>query len=108
MNNTYILLGIATMSIVTIVLRFLPFVFLKNDKEYKTLNYLGNVLPCAIMAMLVVYCLKDISFTNVNNYVPTLIACTLVSITYIVSRKTLLSIIFGTAIYMILVQFVFI
>ena len=60
MNNTYILISIAIMAIVTIVLRAIPFIFLSNKKEYKTLNYLSNVLPCAIMGMLVVYCLKDI------------------------------------------------
>ena len=108
MNNTYILLGIATMAIVTIVLRFIPFVFLNDSKEYKTLNYLSKVLPCAIMGMLVIYCLKDINFSSTRNYVPTLIASAIVSISYILKRKSLISILLGTIVYMILLQFVFI
>lgn len=108
MNNTYILLGIITMSLVTIALRFIPFIFLSDKKEYKTLNYLSKVLPCAIMGMLVVYCLKDVNFNSVNNFVPELIASGIVSISYVIKRKTLLSIIVGTVVYMILVQFIFI
>ena len=107
MNNTYVLIGIATMSLVTIILRFIPFIFLNDKKEYKTLNYLSKVLPCAIMGMLVVYCLKDINFTNTKNYLPALIASSVVAISYIYKRKTLLSILLGTIIYMALLQLIF-
>ena len=104
MNNTYILIGIITMSVVTILLRFIPFIFLNDKKEYKTLNYLSKVLPCAIMAMLVVYCLKDVNFENTRNFVPALIASLVVSTSYIMKRNTLLSILLGTIIYMIPLQ----
>lgn len=108
MNNTYILIGIATMSIVTIVLRFIPFIFLNDKKEYKTLNYLSRVLPPAVMGMLVIYCLKDINFVSTKNYLPAIIATLIVSISYIHKRKTLLSILLGTITYMILIQFIFV
>lgn len=107
MNNTYILISIAIMAIVTIVLRAIPFIFLSNKKEYKTLNYLSNVLPCAIMGMLVVYCLKDINFNTTRNFLPALIATSVVSISYIIKRRTLFSILLGTITYMFLLQFVF-
>ena len=107
MNNSYILIGIAIMSIVTIALRFIPFIFLNDKKEYKTLNYLSKVLPPAIMGMLVVYCLKDINFESISDFVPTLIATLIVAISYIIKRNTLLSIITGTIAYMLLLQFVF-
>lgn len=107
MNNTYILVGIATMSIVTVILRFIPFIFLYNKKEYITLNYLSKVLPCAIMGMLVVYCLKDINFESAKNFLPALISSGIVAISYIAKRKTLFSIILGTISYMILIQYIF-
>ena len=107
MNNKYIFLAILIMAIVTIILRFIPFVLLSDKKEYRTLNYLSKVLPCVIMGMLVVYCFKDVSFTNAKNYISTLVASSVVSISYIMKRKTLLSIILGTTIYMLLLQFVF-
>lgn len=107
MNNTYVLICILTMAVVTIVLRFIPFIFLNDKKEYKTLNYLSKVLPPAIMGMLVIYCLKDVNFETSRNFVPALIASSVVAISYILKRKTLLSIISGTLIYMVLLQFVF-
>lgn len=107
MNNTYIMIGIAIMSIVTIILRFLPFIFLKDKKDYEILNYFSKVLPCAIMGMLVIYCLKDINFLATKNFVPAIIASIVVSISYIIKRKTLFSILAGTITYMILLQYVF-
>lgn len=107
MRNKYILISIVVMAVVTIILRFIPFIFLSDKKEYKTLNYLSKVLPCAIMGMLVVYCLKDINFSSLKNFVPALIASGIVAISYIIKRKTLLSILMGTIVYMLLVQFIF-
>lgn len=107
MNNNYVLIGIAIMSLVTILLRYIPFIFLNDKKEYKTLNYLSKVLPCAIMGMLVVYCLKDINFESTKNYLPALIATSVVAVSYIYKRKTLLSILLGTIVYMLLLQLVF-
>ena len=107
MNNTYVLIGIATMALVTIALRFIPFIFLNDKKEYKTLNYLSKVLPCAIMGMLVIYCIKDVKFDSARNFVPTFIASAVVAFSYILKRKTLLSILLGTFIYMFLLQVVF-
>lgn len=107
MNNTYVIIGIGIMSIITIILRSIPFIFLNDKKEYKTLNYLSKVLPGAIMGMLVVYCLKDISFDSIRNFLPAIIASLIVLISYVYKRKTLLSILLGTATYMVLLQFVF-
>lgn len=107
MNNKYVLTGIAIMSIVTIILRFLPFIFLNDRKEYKLLNYLSKVLPSAIMGMLVIYCLRDISFTSVGSFLPALIASSITAATYIWKRGTLFSILIGTATYMFLIQVIF-
>lgn len=105
--NKYVLIGIAVMSIVTIVLRFLPFIFLDDSKDYKMLNYLSKVLPSAVMGMLVVYCLRDVNLSSVFNFLPTLIASLLTALTYIWKRSTLFSILFGTIAYMFLIQVIF-
>lgn len=107
MNNKYVLTSIAIMSIVTILLRFLPFIFLNDKKEYKLLNYLSKVLPCAVMGMLVVYCLKDISFESTKGSIPAIIACGITALSYIWKRKTMFSIALGTFVYMFLIQTVF-
>ncbi len=94
--------------IVTILLRFIPFIIFNNDKKIpKIIKKLSSSLPYAIMSMLVVYCLKDISITNVDSIIPILISCLIVGCLYVWKRNTLISIVIGTICYMILIQFVF-
>ena len=71
------------------------------------IEYLGTVLPCAIMGMLVVYCLKDISFLRSPYGLPELIACCVVAALHVWKRNSLLSIGGGTVCYMLLIQLVF-
>ena len=66
-----------------------------------------RVLPYATMGMLVVYCLKNISFSGIRIFVPELFAGAAVVLTYLWKKNTLLNIIAGTILYMILIQFVF-
>lgn len=108
MTNTQVWYAIAIIVLVTALTRFLPFILLSNSKKTpKIIDKLGKLLPYAIMGMLVVYCLKDISFTSVGGYLPSLISCVIVALLYIWKKNTLLSIIVGTVSYMLLVQFVF-
>ena len=93
---------------VTLLLRFLPFLIFNGKRETSPyIIYLGKVLPYAIMGMLVIYCLRGISFTAAANFLPELIACAVVVLAHVWKRNTLLSIISGTVCYMLLVQFVF-
>ena len=93
---------------VTLLLRFLPFLIFNGKRETPPyIIYLGKVLPYAIMGMLVIYCLRGISFTAAANFLPELIACAVVVLAHVWKRNTLLSIISGTVCYMLLVQFVF-
>ena len=97
---------IAVMSIVTILLRALPFlVFRKRTPKYVT--YLGRVLPPAMIGLLVVYCLKDITPGTCPYGIPELIASACVVIVQVLKRNSLVSILAGTVIYMVLVQQVF-
>ena len=97
---------IAAMSIVTMLLRFLPFiVFRKQTPQY--ILYLGKVLPPAIIGMLVIYCLKDIT-PLINPFgIPELIAGACVAAIHVWKRNSIISILAGTIIYMVLVQMVF-
>ena len=97
---------IAVMAIVTMLLRFLPFIiFRKETPEY--ISYLGQVLPAALIGMLVIYCLKDTSFMEAPHGIPELIAAGIVVVLQAWKRNSLLSILSGTVIYMLLVQLVF-
>jgi len=108
MTELHAIATIAIAAAVTAVLRFLPFlIFGENKKTPAIVTYLGQVLPFAIMGMLVVYCLKDVSFTSAPFGIPEAIGCAAVAGLHIWKRSTLLSIGGGTVIYMLLVQFVF-
>jgi len=97
---------IAVMSLVTVLLRFLPFlVFRKRTPPY--ISYLGRVLPPAIIGMLVVYCLKDITLTAAPFGLPEALAAACVVGMQVWKRNALVSILSGTALYMALIQLVF-
>ena len=97
---------VAIMAIVTILIRSLPFLVFRQ-KTPKYITYLGSVLPPAIIGMLVVYCLKDISLSVHPFGIPELIAVACVAGVQVWKRNSLISILAGTLIYMILVQMVF-
>ena len=106
LSQTWI--AIAIIALVTALLRFLPFlIFSGKAKTPRIIERLGRLLPSAIMAMLVVYCLKGVSFSSVNGFLPELIASAVVAISYLIKRNTLVSIIIGTVVYMLMVQLVF-
>lgn len=105
-NLFYSFLVVSVIALVTALLRFLPF-FVFNGKRSipKFVKYLGAVLPYSIMAMLVVYCLKDISFINYSGWLPAMISVIAVIILHVWKRNTLLSIVGGTVCYMLLIRF---
>ena len=108
MDKLHSILLIAVVALVTIVLRFLPFlIFGENRRTPPIVAYLGKVLPFAIMGMLVVYCLKDVRLTAAPFGISELIGCAIVAGLHVWKRSTLLSIGAGTIVYMLLVQFLF-
>ena len=97
---------VAVMAVVTMLLRFLPFlVFRKEPPAYIT--YLGKVLPPAIIGMLVIYCLKDVSLTARPYGLPELISVAAVAAVQAWKRNSLVSILTGTVLYMVLIRLVF-
>lgn len=102
------ILLVLVMAVVSFLLRAFPFLVFSGKRETpKFVLYLGKVLPFAIIAMLVVYCVKDISFDAVSHFLPYIIAGAVVVLLHIWRRNTLLSILAGTLSYMALVQFIF-
>ena len=102
------ILIVVVVALVTAFLRFLPFlIFGENRTTPPLIAYLGQVLPFAIMGMLVVYCLKDVSFLSGSFGIPELLGCAVVALLHVWKRNTLLSIGAGTVCYMLLVQLVF-
>lgn len=100
---------IAICSIGTLITRFLPFIIFKGSKPVpEFVHYLGKALPPAIFALLAVYCLRGINIFQGNRGIPEFIGVSATTILYIVSKKNMMAAIAGgTAVYMILVQFIF-
>ncbi|MCR5626403.1 MAG: AzlD domain-containing protein [Lachnospiraceae bacterium] len=109
MVDSQVILTIVVAALATMFTRFLPFLIFNGKKKIPDyVMYLGDRLPYAIIAMLIIYCLKDVSFNETANYLPNFIAIGVVAILHFWRKNTLLSIIGGTAVYMILVQVVFV
>lgn len=108
MNDLYTWCAVGIIAAVTILLRILPFIVFSNNRQTpKIIEKLGALLPYAIMGMLVVYCLKEVTFTSLSGFLPALISSVLVGVLYVWKRNTLISIIAGTVCYMILMQTIF-
>ena len=105
--NERIWLLIAVVALVTALIRFLPFILFGNKRRVPPIvNRLGKTLPFAVMGMLVVYCLRNMSFSSVTAPLAEIIASLSVVLIHLWRRNTLLSIIVGTVCYMLLVQLV--
>ena len=113
--------SIAVMALVTFLTRALPFLlFDRGSAPPKVVLYLGKVLPPAVIAMLIIYCLRNVSFSipadwtseailsAMSTWAPQLAAAAAVVVLHLWIRNNLLSIFGGTVLYMVLVQAVFV
>lgn len=109
MNPYNSLAIIFVVSVCTLLTRALPFMIFGGKRQVpKVVRYLGKVLPPAIMAILVVYCMKSVDFLSGTHGLPEIIASLVVVVLHLWKKNTLLSIGMGTVCYMIMVQGVFI
>ena len=100
--------SIAVMAVVTFLTRALPFLlFDRGESPPKLVLYLGRVLPPAIIAMLIVYCLRGVQFSAAAGWIPQFLAVAAVVILHVWKKNNLLSIFGGTILYMVLVLVVF-
>lgn len=100
---------IAVVSACTILTRALPFLLFGGNRQVPDIiHYLGKFLPEAIMATLVVYCLRNIDIMGESHGLPELISVVLVAALHLWKKNILISVGLGTLCYMILIQRVFI
>ena len=114
MNPTiYFLLAVAVSAVITFGLRALPFFFFRGEKNDKNKNdknmpdwllQLGIILPSAIMAVLIVYCLRGAKSDFVGSGIPGFLSVAVVAFSYKWKHNTFVSILLGTTMYMILVK----
>ncbi|MGE4271568.1 MAG: branched-chain amino acid transporter permease [Desulfitobacterium sp.] len=102
------LIIIAIIALGTFLTRALPFLLFPSNRATPSfILYLGNVIPFAAIAMLIVYCLKNVSLLAAPYGLPEGIAIAFIVVIHLWKKNVLLSIGGGTVLYMALVQFVF-
>ena len=108
MTTAEMIITIAICVAGTVLTRALPFLVFSEGKETpKYIQYLGKALPAAIFAMLVVYCLKNVSILTGSHGLPELLGILITAGLHLWKRQMLLSIAGGTVCYMLLIQFIF-
>ena len=100
---------VALFAVATFATRVLPFVLFPAGRPTpRYVVYLGRVLPFAITAMLIVFCLKNVNMLAWPHGLPELIAILVVAALFLVFKNSLVAIAAGTVLYMLLVQLVFV
>lgn len=92
--------------IVTVVLRWLPFAFVKALKGSQFISMLGFTMPVGVMAVLVVYTLFG-QARDTGIIVAPLVSAAATAALHLWRRNSGLSIFGGTALYMVLVNLVY-
>jgi branched-subunit amino acid transport protein AzlD len=106
MNIGFSLLIVLVTALGTLATRAMPFVLFGNRKRTipEAILFLGKVLPPAVMAALVIYSLKHVSFLDNSLWMNEAIAVSVTALIHVWRKNTLLSIGVGTLVYMVLVQ----
>lgn len=108
LTTTEVFLTIIVISIATFFTRVTPFILFPANKDIpRYVEYLGNVLPFAIIGMLIIYCLKSVSLLSFPYGIPESIAIIFIIVIHKWKHNLLFSIGGGTILYMFLVQTIF-
>lgn len=99
---------ILTAALLTFLTRLFPFALFNGKRQVPQLIvYLGKVLPPAVIAVLVVYCVKDTQWTNYKSFIPQIVSVLVVAAIHLWKKNHLLSIGGGTLCFIILSNFIF-
>ena len=102
------LLIIGVIALTTLATRALTFIIFSKDKKTPPIiDFLGKVLPFAIVGMLVVYSMRYVSVIRYPFGIPEAIAGIFVVLIHKWKHNLILSIGGGTVLYMVLIQWVF-
>jgi len=107
-SATHAILIIAVTAGCTFLTRLAPFALFGRKEPPKAVLYIGEVLPAAVIAILVIYCLRGTSFMEMSKWLPAFIACSITAALHVWKRNNLLSIGGGTICYMLMIQLIFV
>jgi Predicted branched-chain amino acid permeases (azaleucine resistance) len=102
LTTTAVLAATFVSALVIAATRAFPFVLFSRRDPPRIIIFIEKYIPPMVMAILVVYCLKDVKFTSQPWGVPSLAALALTVILHLWKRNPMISIFGGTILYMIL------
>lgn len=109
LSSAQAIIMILVAAVCTFLTRIFPFALFGGKKEVpNVVKYLGDILPVAIIGILIVYCLRDFTGGDKNIIIPQITAVAATALIHIWKRNTLLSIAVGTIGYMLLIHFIFV
>jgi branched-subunit amino acid transport protein AzlD len=100
------LVAVVLFALIILATRAFPFVLFSRREPPRAIRFVEKYIPPMVMAILVVYCLKDIRWESWPSGIRELAALGLVTALHIWKKNAMLSIFGGTAFYMILLAFV--
>ena len=104
-GTVYFWVAIAVSAVITFGLRALPFVLFRGRRSMPDwMKRLGQILPSAIMAVLIVYCLRGAKSNLFGTGIPGIAAVLVVAVSYKWKHNTFISIIAGTAVYLVMLR----
>lgn len=104
MNKTTAALALVLCAIIVYFERSLPWLAFGKREMPPLIKKLSDLLPPALMAILVVYGLKSLTTSDFHTSVAMIIASIFTAIIHIYKKNQILSVFLGTAVYMILLN----
>lgn len=109
MTPQHAVIMILVAAVCTFATRVAPFLLFNGKKPIPPIiRYLGETLPPAVIALLVVYCVKSVNWLAAPHGTPELLCIAVTAALHVWKRNNLLSIGVGTVLYMYLVQNIFV
>lgn len=100
--------AILVAAVMTGLTRAMPYLIFGRHREMpKIVAYLGNILPPAIMVIIIVYCIRNVNFTSFPYGLAELCSLAAVVLVHLWRKNTFLTILVGTVCYMVLIRTVF-
>lgn len=98
------LIATAVSALIIFATRAFPFVVFSKREPPRILRFIEKYIPPMIMAILLVYCLKDVQFTAAASFVPSLAALAVTVVLHLWRHNPMVSIFGGTILYMVLIR----
>lgn len=103
-DSKYAYITLLIVTVITFLIRISTFLLFRNKEMPKSIKYIANTLPLAIMPTLVVYCVRNTVWTDYRSVLPTFIAIAVTAAIHLWKKNFIISLIVGTATFMILIR----